>query len=107
MTRQGEAARRGKLPGAASGLRDFWRLCKPNVMQLVIFTSAVAMYLAPGRVHPLLDFTALICDRPGCRGIGGDQQLLRRRHRRAHGAHPAAADRVRPDRAGRGAGGRA
>src|SRR3954454_15397905 len=45
----------------ASGLRDFWRLCKPNVMQLVIFTSAVAVYLAPGHVHPLLDLTALIC----------------------------------------------
>jgi heme o synthase len=44
-----------------SGLRDFWRLCKPNVMQLVLFTSAVAIYLAPGHVHPLLDFTALVC----------------------------------------------
>src|SRR3954449_826460 len=45
----------------ASGLRDFWRLCKPNVMQLVIFTSAVALYLAPGHVHAVLDLTALIC----------------------------------------------
>ena len=44
-----------------SGLRDFWRLCKPNVMQLVLFTSAVAIYLAPRQVHPLLDLTALIC----------------------------------------------
>jgi len=54
-----QAVRRG-TPGADSGLRDFWRLCKPNVMQLVIFTSAVAMFVAPGRVHPLLDFTALL-----------------------------------------------
>jgi protoheme IX farnesyltransferase len=45
----------------ASALRDFWRLCKPNVMQLVIFTSAVAVYLAPGHVHAVLDVTALIC----------------------------------------------
>ncbi len=45
----------------ASSLRDFWRLFKPNVMQLVIFTSAVAVYLAPGRVHPLLAFTAMVC----------------------------------------------
>ena len=44
-----------------SGLRDFWRLFKPNVMQLVLFTSAVAIYLAPRQVHPLLDLTALIC----------------------------------------------
>ena len=44
-----------------STLRDFWRLFKPNVMQLVIFTSAVAVYLAPGRIHPLLAFTAMLC----------------------------------------------
>jgi protoheme IX farnesyltransferase len=53
-------AMRREAPDADSGLRDFWRLCKPNVMQLVIFTSAVAIFLAPGSVHPLLDFTALL-----------------------------------------------
>ena len=52
--RQGEVLR-------VSGLRDFWRLCKPNVMQLVLFTSAVAIYLAPGHSHWVLDLTALIC----------------------------------------------
>jgi protoheme IX farnesyltransferase len=45
----------------ASTLRDFWRLFKPNVMQLVIFTSAVAVFLAPGQIHPLLAFTAMLC----------------------------------------------
>jgi protoheme IX farnesyltransferase len=45
----------------ASELRDFWTLLKPNVMQLVIFTSAVGLYLAPGRLHPLLAFTAILC----------------------------------------------
>ncbi len=59
MTAAGEAQGGDVL--RASGLRDFWRLCKPNVMQLVIFTSAVAIYLAPGQVHALLDVTALIC----------------------------------------------
>ena len=44
-----------------SELRDFWKLAKPNVMQLVVFTSAVALYLAPGRLHPLLGFTAMLC----------------------------------------------
>ena len=53
-------AMRREAPLTDSGLRDFWRLCKPNVMQLVIFTSAVAMFVAPGSVHPLLDFTALL-----------------------------------------------
>lgn len=45
----------------ASELRDFWVLLKPNVMQLVIFTSAVGLYLAPGHAHPLLAFTAILC----------------------------------------------
>jgi protoheme IX farnesyltransferase len=59
MTAAGEARRGEAL--RVSGLRDFWRLCKPNVMQLVLFTSAVAVYLAPGRTHAVLDATALIC----------------------------------------------
>jgi protoheme IX farnesyltransferase len=41
-------------------LRDFWTLLKPNVMQLVVFTSAVALYLAPGDLHPVLAFTAML-----------------------------------------------
>jgi heme o synthase len=57
----GDAGGGAAVLPAASALRDFWRLCKPNVMQLVIFTSAVAVYLAPGHVHPVLDVTALIC----------------------------------------------
>jgi protoheme IX farnesyltransferase len=59
-----------ELPGAASGVavprvstaRDFWLLLKPNVMQLVVFTGWVGLYLAPGRpLHPILAFTAILC----------------------------------------------
>ena len=39
---------------------DYWRLLKPNVMQLVVFTGAVGLYLAPGAVHPLLAFVAVL-----------------------------------------------
>jgi protoheme IX farnesyltransferase len=46
--------------GAAS-LRDWWILLKPNVMQLVVFTGAVGMYLAPGSLHPLLASVAVLC----------------------------------------------
>jgi protoheme IX farnesyltransferase len=46
--------------GAAS-LRDWWILLKPNVMQLVVFTGAVGMYLAPGSLHPLLASVAILC----------------------------------------------
>ncbi len=46
--------------GAAS-LRDWWVLLKPNVMQLVVFTGAVGMYLAPGSLHPLLASVGILC----------------------------------------------
>lgn len=44
-----------------SELRDFWTLLKPNVMQLVVLTGWVGLYLAPVRLHPLLAFTAILC----------------------------------------------
>lgn len=46
--------------GAAS-LRDWWVLLKPNVMQLVVFTGAVGMYLAPGELHPVLAVVGILC----------------------------------------------
>ena len=44
-----------------SGPRDYWVLCKPNVMQLVVFTGGVGLYLAPGEIHPLLAFVTVLC----------------------------------------------
>lgn len=44
-----------------STVRDFWMVMKPNVMQLVVFTGWVGIYLAPGRLHPLLGLTAILC----------------------------------------------
>ena len=46
---------------AGSELRDFWTLLKPNVMQLVVLTGWVGLFLAPVRLHPLLAFTAILC----------------------------------------------
>jgi protoheme IX farnesyltransferase len=46
---------------AAASLRDWWLLLKPNVMQLVVFTGAVGVYLAPGTVHPLLALVTIAC----------------------------------------------
>ncbi len=51
-------------PGQAAGqseLRDYWRLLKPNVMQLVVFTGGVGLFIAPGNLHPLLTFVAILC----------------------------------------------
>ena len=44
-----------------SDIGDFWRLLKPNVMSLVVFTAGVGLYLAPGTIHPLLAVIAILC----------------------------------------------
>ncbi|HEX2526119.1 MAG TPA: heme o synthase [Geminicoccus sp.] len=45
---------------AASSARDYVTLMKPNVMQLVVFTGAVGLFLAPGTLHPLLAAVTLL-----------------------------------------------
>jgi heme o synthase len=40
---------------------DFFALLKPRVMSLVVFTGLAGMVAAPGHVHPLTAFTALLC----------------------------------------------
>ncbi|MEZ5825439.1 MAG: heme o synthase [Geminicoccaceae bacterium] len=44
-----------------SSPRDYWVLLKPNVMQLVVFTGGVGLFLAPGDIHPLLAFVTILC----------------------------------------------
>jgi protoheme IX farnesyltransferase len=41
--------------------RDYFALLKPRVMTLVIFTALCAMLAAPGGLHPLIAFTAILC----------------------------------------------
>jgi protoheme IX farnesyltransferase len=49
------------LPSASQGeLKDYLLLLKPRVMSLAIFTALAAMVAAPGHMHPLLGFSALI-----------------------------------------------
>jgi protoheme IX farnesyltransferase len=40
---------------------DFFALLKPRVMSLVVFTGLAGIVAAPGAVHPLTAFTALLC----------------------------------------------
>jgi len=40
---------------------DYFALLKPRVMSLVIFTGLAGIVVAPGHVHPLTAFTALLC----------------------------------------------
>ena len=39
---------------------DYFALLKPRVMSLVIFTGLAGIVVAPGHVHPLTAFTALL-----------------------------------------------
>ena len=38
---------------------DYVTLLKPRVMSLVVFTGFVGLYLAPGRIHPVLAVVAV------------------------------------------------
>src|ERR1700744_1327168 len=57
--------RMGSAPIASQTLpaewRDFWALTKPRVMTLVVFTGLCGLLVAPGHIHPVLGFTAILC----------------------------------------------
>src|ERR1700704_5560310 len=40
---------------------DFFALLKPRVMSVVVFTGLAGLVAAPGHLHPLTGFTALLC----------------------------------------------
>jgi protoheme IX farnesyltransferase len=40
---------------------DYFALLKPRVMSLVIFTGLAGIVAAPGEIHPMLAYTALLC----------------------------------------------
>lgn len=50
----------GSSVGIAT-IGDYFSLLKPRVMSLVIFTGLVGLILAPGSVHPITAFTAILC----------------------------------------------
>ncbi|MGK2910084.1 MAG: heme o synthase [Sphingobium sp.] len=41
--------------------RDFLALTKPRVMTLVVFTGLCGLLVAPGSMHPVIAFTAILC----------------------------------------------
>jgi heme o synthase len=49
---------------------DYLALMKPRVMSLVIFTALVGLVLAPGHVHPVIGFTAILCIAVGAGASG-------------------------------------
>ncbi len=48
--------------------RDFFTLTKPRVMTLVIFTAICGLIAAPGSIHPVLGFTAILAIAMGAGG---------------------------------------
>jgi protoheme IX farnesyltransferase len=49
---------------------DYFALMKPRVMSLVVFTALTGLVAAPGHMHPVLAFTALLCIAVGAGAAG-------------------------------------
>lgn len=56
--------------------RDFWALTKPRVMSLVVFTALCGLLAAPGHIHPVLGFTAILCIAVGAGASGALNQYF-------------------------------
>ncbi|BBF68190.1 heme o synthase [Sphingobium sp. 3R8] len=50
-----------EAPTLPAHWRDFVALTKPRVMTLVVFTGLCGLLAAPGHIHPILAFTAILC----------------------------------------------
>src|SRR4029077_2921989 len=66
----GSVVSAGHEPSIAS-VGDYVALMKPRVMSLVVFTALVGLVIAPGHMHPVIAFTALLCIAVGAGGGGG------------------------------------
>jgi protoheme IX farnesyltransferase len=59
-----------RVEPSIAGVGDYIELMKPRVMSLVVFTALVGMLLAPGHIHPVLGFAALLCITVGAGAAG-------------------------------------
>jgi heme o synthase len=50
--------------------RDYFALTKPRVMSLVVFTGLCGLLAAPGSIHPVIGFAAVLCIALGAGGAG-------------------------------------
>jgi heme o synthase len=53
---------------------DYWALLKPRVMSLVVFTALVGLILAPGDLHWIKGFVAILCIAIGAGASGALNQ---------------------------------
>src|SRR5947207_2721418 len=59
-----------RVEPSLAGVGDYVALMKPRVMSLVVFTALVGLVLAPGHLHPVIAFTALLCIAVGAGAAG-------------------------------------
>src|SRR5690348_18268591 len=64
------AAGAGIAEPSIATVGDYFSLMKPRVMSLVVFTALVGLAVAPGALHPLTGFTALLCIAVGAGAAG-------------------------------------
>lgn len=89
-------------PPYEADVQDYFDLLKPRVMSLVVFTGLCGLLMAPGTIHPLLAFTAILsiavgAGAAGCLNMWWDRdidKLMSRTQKR-----PIPAGRIDPDSA--------
>jgi len=59
-----------RVEPSIAGVGDYIELMKPRVMSLVVFTALVGLLIAPGHVHPVIGFAALLCITVGAGAAG-------------------------------------
>src|SRR4029077_16022747 len=59
-----------RVEPSIAGVGDYIELMKPRGMALVGFTALVGLLIAPGHVHPMIGFTALLCIAVGAGAAG-------------------------------------
>ena len=64
------AAGAGLSEPSLASVGDYVALMKPRVMSLVVFTALVGLAVAPGSLHPVAAFTALLCIAVGAGAAG-------------------------------------
>ncbi len=85
-----------------NSVSDYWQLLKPRVMSLVVFTGLCGMLSAPGTIHPIIGFSAILslaigAGAAGCLNMWWEKDsdaLMKRTKNR-----PLPAGRVDPDTA--------